>query len=230
MAWLEVGNFTFYEQPILTGLLPRSARARSDLHGSGGDTLLRLQGFGFSNLGSTHTPLVLCRFGSNTSDPHTVATAVTATVLKCRTPAIAPGHVPVYATLNGQDYFVAPPSAANLTFFPPPVLLALSPIGGPVTGGTAVTVTAAGLLPEELMSRGLSAVTCRFGDAYHPDFEHVVVAQPGVTDDAAVCVSPSTFVGNYTEGRAYHAEVRVALNGGVEAGEHVSECPVAIWA
>jgi len=237
--WREAALFTYYEQPVVIGLVPTAGRADSDVHGRGGETLVRVQGHGFLNWvppdASKGPALVLCCFGDAhaeatartnpfspaTGSAVTTATGVTSTQLKCYTPPLPPGHRLLHVALNGQNFVAAPTvERANFTFFPMPMLLGISPAGGPVTGGTAVALFARGLLPHELMSRGLVDLRCRFGDAYHADYQHVVRALPGATDEAAVCISPSTLVANYTHGLLHLVEVRVALNGGGDATLH----------
>lgn len=231
--WLEAAPFSYYEQPVVMGLVPTAGRADSALHSRGGETLVRVQGYGFLSwappAGYSGPPLALCRFGDAstaattlanpfsqaTGSAVTTATGVTSTHLKCYTPPLPPGHYLLHVALNGQNYIAA--STANFTFFPTPMLLGISPTGGFVTGGTAVTLSARGLLPDELMSRRLVDLRCCFGDTYHADYQHVVRALPDATDEEAVCVSPSTLVANYTYGLLRHVEVRVALNGGGDA-------------
>ena len=244
VAWLDAASFTYYEAPVLVDLYPPSARAYSALHGEGGGTLLRLRGFGMANWapsdhadadastdaafsrrrlghqGNGTEHLVFCRFGAGADAPRTDATRITDKVAKCRTPALPAGDVRVFLTLNGQDFVSAPGAAGELAFYPPPLLLptALSPASGPISGGTAVTVSGSGLMPRELTSRGFSNVVCRFGDPGHPDVRNAVPATVNMTDGTAVCVSPSTRVANYSAvGIAGAVEFRLSANGGLDA-------------
>ena len=234
--WLEVAFFNYYEQPVVMGLAPTAGRADSAVQSGGGGTLLRVQGHGFLNWAPPRVfngpHLVLCRFGNASAEATahanpfspatgsavTTATGLTPTQLRCYTPPLPPGHRLLHVALNGQNFVTALTAAhANFTHFPTPMLYGISPAGGPVVGGTAVVLSARGLLPDELMSRGLVDLRCRFGDAYHADYQHVVRVQPGATDEAAICFSPSTLVANYTKGLLQHLEVRVALSGGSDA-------------
>ena len=164
--------------------------------------------------------LFVCRFGAGAGAPKTEATRITDKVAKCRTPALPPGNVPVFLSLNGQDFTKAPGLAGELAFYPPPVLVppaALSPIGGPTAGGTAVGITGSGLLPFELTSRSFSDVVCRFGEAFHADYHNLVTAV-GVSDSTALCVTPTTRVANYSfAGVTGHFEFRLSANGGLDA-------------
>ena len=164
--------------------------------------------------------LFVCRFGAGAGAPKTEATRITDKVAKCRTPALPPGNVPVFLSLNGQDFSKAPGLAGELAFYPPPVLVppaALSPIGGPTAGGTAVGISGSGLLPFELTSRSFSDVVCRFGEAFHADYHNLVTAV-GVSDSTALCVTPTTRVANYSfAGVTGHFEFRLSANGGLDA-------------
>lgn len=237
VAWLEALRYTYYEAPVLVDLYPASGRAFSPLHGVGGNgtsggTLLRLRGFGLANWAPADYAdaagasagygehLFVCRFGAGADAPKTQATRVTDKVAKCRTPSLPPGNVPVFLSLNGQDFTKAPGLAGELAFYPPPVLVppaALSPVGGPTAGGTAVGISGSGLRPFELTSRGLSDVVCRFGDPFHADYRNLVPAID-VRDSAAVCVAPTTRVANYSyAGVTGLFEFTLSANGGLDA-------------
>ena len=173
VAWLDAVSFTYYEAPVLVDLYPASARAYSALHGTGGGTLLRLRGFGMANWapsnadadadasrrrltheGAGKEHLVVCRFGAGADALKTDATLITDKEAKCYTPPLPPGNVPVFLSLNNQDFDKAPGLAGQLAFYPPPVLLptALSPFGGPTVGGTARP-------PESLTPRSPTSVS-----------------------------------------------------------------------
>ena len=55
-------------------------------------------------------------------------------------------------TLNGQDYAAALP-AASFSFYPEPTLLTRDPVGGPVAGGTTVSIS--GHLPGFCLLRSM---------------------------------------------------------------------------
>ena len=201
--WTPAGSYAFYEQPVLTGLRPKTGRA-------GGGTLVRLLGFGLDSWAVSN--YTRCRFGQGKDAPNTPLAGRTDTVLKCRTPPSAVGTVPVEITLNEQDYAAALPVAA-FTFHADPLISAIVPSGGPVGGGTLVVISGSGFTPAVLTEQGLSDVTCRFGDAFSPHFQHTVRAQ-AATDGTVQCVTPTTQVVGYPEGRGGAVHVSVALGGG----------------
>ena len=222
--WSAPVEYTYYEQPVLDQLRPRSGRAD-------GGTLLRVLGFGLdvwppvfnatdgtggsgvsSFQNGTMRPTAYCRFGKGAHAPITPLLARTSTVFKCRTPRHPPGHVEVEITLNSHDYAFALP-AAIFTFYPEPVLLDLDPTGGPIEGLTTVAIDGRGFMPTLLSERGLLNVTCRFGGAFDAAFHHTVRANV-VTETQIMCVSPTTIGPNHPDGFPGLRDVSVALNGG----------------
>ena len=115
---------------------------------SAGGSLLNVSGAVFAALGE-----VLCRFGDE--DRTTAGTVVSPTLVQCYSPSIsAPmmmgGGVPavgqpepVEVSMNGQDYTS---SQAPFLFFDKALVhvSSLVPFGGPLSGGTLVTVLGSG--------------------------------------------------------------------------------------
>ena len=225
--WSAPVTYEYYEQPRIAELRPRSGR-------SAGGTILRVLGYGLDswppplNATATNTSCTLpgcagygrlntvfCRFGKGADAPITPLISRTSTVFKCRTPPHAVGHVAVEITLNSQDYAYSLP-AVLFTFYPEPILTTGKPKGGPIEGGSTFMIEGTGFMPTVLVERGLLLVTCRFGDAFHPDYQHTVEANY-VTDTQVNCVSQTTVLEAYPDGRAGPVPVTIALNGGSDA-------------
>ena len=74
------------------------------------------------------------------------------------TPAALAGAVPLYVSLNEQDYRVA--GSSNFTFHALPHVSGLAPVGGPRLGGTQVTVMGSGMAPGSV---SFAPSLCKFG-------------------------------------------------------------------
>ena len=183
--WTHASIFTYYEQPVLTGVKPLAGR-------TGGGTLLRLIGFSFDSWAVAN--FTRCRFGHGASALTSPMIGRSDTVLKCITPPGALGPTRVEVSLNSQDYSAALP-AASFSFHAEPTISSLMPTGGPVGGGTLLLIKGTGFTPESLVQQGLSKVTCRFGDAFSSHYAHTARAITA-EDDSVQCMTPTTLVGS----------------------------------
>ena len=111
----------------------------------------------------------------------------------CVTPTMDAATVPFELALNGVD---GSPSEVLFTFYPQPQLHALSMTGGPIEGGTVVTLHGSGFGAFGLVARPLSwsldggasashriVSRCRFGDTVVPVID--------MSDVRAVCTTPA---------------------------------------
>jgi IPT/TIG domain len=135
-------SLLFFATPSTTAVVPA---AGSEL----GGTVVTVAGTNFAQ-----SPEIVCRFGAVTSVP---AQWISNTSVTCITPAAAPAAaaLQVVVSNNGVDFDTA---AANATYSyrPAAVVHSFAPAAGRLTGGTLVTVAAAGVLRSD-------AVLCQFG-------------------------------------------------------------------
>ena len=236
--WSAPAGYTYYEQPVLTGVRPLASVAR-------GGTLLRVLGYGLDNWPAQYfnssgeatpdptvdMPLAMpygnhsafCRFGLEPNAPRTPLIGRTPTVFKCLTPRHAVGEVVVEVTLNRQDFAARLP-ALIFTFHPAPMLTHVLPRGGPIDGGTEVTVFGSGFLPSILFDQSLSRVVCKFGDPFDPAFDPRALAY-AVTDTQAVCRAPSTLLPHFPRGYPGHVSMSLVLAGGRDEGVPAADDP-----
>ena len=111
-----------------------------------GGTLLELAGEGLLNASADAAPR--CRFGAGGSDVPASPAANGNDALMCTVPA-GTGSVPVLLAPNGIDF----ERVGELSYFEPPVLDSLEPPGGPVRGGTVVSVRGQRLDDEDVSNR-----------------------------------------------------------------------------
>ena len=165
-----------------------------------GGSLLNITGQGFRHLGG-----VFCRFGS---EDHVVpGTLVSAELMYCRSPAIinpmwtALAEVgmseAVQVTLNGQDYTS---SSAMFHFFDKTLVHVseLVPPGGPLAGGTEVTLLGSGFAEHD--------VQCTVGVGS----DMALVKATVLNSSAMVCIMPE-------RSAAGMEPIEVTLNRQVEA-------------
>lgn len=107
----------------------------------------------------THTGLEACRFAGETV---VGATWWNASAIRCQAPPFQPGSVSLDLTLNGGAEWLTVPS--GLLYEPDRFVYSLSPSGGPLSGGSLVTVTGVGFAAS---SSGKDAASgtfyCSFG-------------------------------------------------------------------
>lgn len=123
----------------------------------GGYSLL-IRGTNFPDLSS-----LACRFSGG---GHSTVPALwsRSTAVRCLVPSLFPGEVVVELTFNGVDYVAAP---QLLTIYPKLAVKEIFPLFGPVSGGTAVTITGTGFGIVNEAEEGTdnnSSLACLFGD------------------------------------------------------------------
>ena len=136
-------NFTFYGQPMVSSIYPRSGSAV-------GGTPITVTGRGL--LSASLRPL--CRFGATVEVPASTDPATRGTLVCIAPPLPARTDAIVTVSLDGQYY------TSDAVAYTPLEHLAtvhVSPSSGPIGGGTHVSVKATGL-------RGASVLRCRFGN------------------------------------------------------------------
>jgi IPT/TIG domain len=135
-------SLLYFATATTTAVVPASG---SEL----GGTVVTVAGTSFAQ-----SPELVCRFGELTAVP---AQWISNTSVTCVTPAAAPAAaaLQVVVSNNGVDFDAA---AANATYSyrPAVVVHSFAPTAGRLTGGTLVTVAAAGVLRSD-------AVLCQFG-------------------------------------------------------------------
>lgn len=126
-------------------------------------------------------PELACRFGGGESLP---ALWVRSTLLRCLTPAtLAPGEVAVDVTFNGVDFVAAPQTLrvhAELT------VTDMSPLCGPMGGGTEVALTVVGLGAE-------SAFSAEEDTEFGCSFGGVMVGAHVTSPSTIFCRAPAGF-------------------------------------
>jgi hypothetical protein len=152
-------------------------------------------GTGFSGAG-VGTPTVV--FGAN---PGTNVNVVDASHLTVTSPAGSAGTVDVRVTTNGGQSAIV--VADQFTYIASPTVISVSPINGPLAGGTGVTITG-----TNFSGTGVGVATVAFG------------ANPGTS---VVVVDSAHITVNSPAGVAGTVDVRVTTNGGTSAtgaGDH----------
>ena len=99
--------------------------------------------------------------------------------LRCTTPGDTPGQFFLEVSLNAREY--SSQAVLPFTYYLPPETRKLKPSGGPIEGGSTITVTALGL------SRYQETPLCRFGSESRYDVTlDLFVAQDNVTSVATI--------------------------------------------
>lgn len=108
-------------------------------------------------------PGLACRFGGG--DYSTVpALWLRSTAVRCLTPTLSQGEVSVEITFNGVDFAEAPDV---LTVDAKLIVSGVSPLSGPISGGTKVTVTGTGFDAGYVNGKGGNSAgvfSCLFGE------------------------------------------------------------------
>lgn len=130
-------GITFFDPPTITSVTPAVGPA------AGGNTIT-IAGTNFD----TNTNITVDGLACTTK------TFVSATSMTCLLPAHAAGAVAVVVT--NPDGITATDS---YTYQDPPVISSVSPTNGPLTGGTAITITGTGFLATPTVMIGSSACT-----------------------------------------------------------------------
>ncbi|MBV9873022.1 MAG: IPT/TIG domain-containing protein, partial [Frankiaceae bacterium] len=144
-VWSQVSSAARFKYvppaPAVTGLSPASGP-------TAGGTTVTITGSGFT--GATKVMFGNVAAASFTADSDTQITAVS--------PAKATSRVNVRVVTPGGSSPTAPANA--YTFVPPaPTVTAISPTGGPIAGGTVVTITGTGFTGATKVSFGPNSVT-----------------------------------------------------------------------
>ncbi len=175
---------TFYAAPTVSGVSPASGP-------SAGGTALTITGTGFL-VGAT------VAVGGNPAGAVLVASA---TSISCTTPPGAPGAGAVVVANPDTQ-----PSNAGFAFTfvasPAPVVATVAPIGGPLAGGTTVTISGSGFQAGATVAFGGVAVTPL---AVAPGTISCVAPGPGSGPVAVVVTNPDTQPSNSTVDYAYEA-------------------------
>lgn len=113
-------------------------------------------------------PDLACRFGGagGGASTNTVpALWLKSTAVRCATPPLPPGEVSVEVTFNGVDFVVSPQMLTVDTIL---TVSGISPLAGPISGGTEVTITGTGFGVDSLIDGGSSTGAlfyCVFGES-----------------------------------------------------------------
>ena len=154
--------FTYVTAPSVVSVSPTSGYSNDPI-------IVTVSGANFAP--SVSGAVTTCRFSSAFQDLDVAGTAVSDSQLLCPVPspsteallAINSRDYRLQVSVNGQEYY-GPTSgtAASLTFMLTPSVVSLSPLVGPVSGGTVVTVIGANFINGSLWSPSGTGC-CRFG-------------------------------------------------------------------
>lgn len=126
-----------------------------------GEHYVLLGGANFPDL-----PGLACRFGRGGGTSNTVpALWLRSTAVRCVTPPLSPGDVSVEVTFNGVDFVVSP---QMLTVEAILTVSGITPLAGPISGGTEVTITGTGFSVDNVVggsSNTGSLFSCLFGES-----------------------------------------------------------------
>jgi hypothetical protein len=165
-------KFTYVGAPAVTGINPTSGS-------TGGGTSVTVSGTNLSGATSVN-------FGSSSG----VITADSATSITATAPSGAAGTVDVTVTTAGG--ISATSSADRFTYVTQPTVTAINPTGGPIAGGTSVTITGTGLSAASGVKFGATAGTITANSA-----TSITATAPAETA-GTVDVTVTTVVGTST--------------------------------
>ena len=178
-----------------------------------GAALLQLEPLSGPSLGGTtvrfyppdglpHGCSYVCLFGSIRVEASYGGDPKKVQSVACRSPAVdahnvSENGVALQLALNGQQFvpLLLPELNESFSYFPPPRVLGISPVGGPVYGGTRVIVTSSWSFQSRPASKQL---LCRFGLE--------IVPATVDTDTTLLCNSPRAPSALEAASRALEAE------------------------
>ena len=175
--------FQFVPEPTIAALVPV-------LGPTSGGSRVTLTG---SDLDGGTGAAVQCRFGDGTAaDSMVWAVTSSATQVVCVSPPLALGTYAVSLSVNERYSWSL--STADFRAYATPLVAALEPPLGAVSGGTSVTVTGHNFIVDPLVS-------CLFGT-------DLKVTGSVESDTRMVCISPVV-----TDADVGHVQLQVAMNG-----------------
>lgn len=114
-------------------------------------------------------PGLACRLGGGGGTSNTVpALWLRSTAVRCVTPPLSAGDVLVEVTFNGVDFVASPQMLTVETIL---TVSGITPLAGPISGGTKVTITGTGFVVENTMGGSSSTgglFFCLFGESQIP--------------------------------------------------------------
>ncbi len=197
-------QFTFYNEPVLTQVIPLHAAAR-------GGSSITFVGGNFADSSD-----LTCRFGMKSV---TRSLRPSASMVVCTAPASNPGNVSIEVSNNGLDF-----TRTGLRFsFRGALTFGLVPSRGPVVGGTVVTIT--GL---EASGSDLHRIT--FGSTFVPvestDEGLSTVVVPAGSGAGVVSVTADEYgaevVTQFEYDEAVHVESVKPSSGGMMGGTRIT--------
>lgn len=193
-------DFEYYEHPTISSISPRGGVDT-------GATPVTVSGRGFRNFQPLQ-PVQLCSWGTGPGGERqtTRAKVLSATRMEC--PSSLRGEaadVPFSVSLNGLD-FVSDSAQVYRFYDQPPTFLGVHPTGGPLEGGTLMTLSGSGFANFD---GDASTARCVWGAA-NVHAEHRATTTPTVLEDDQI-VCRSTQVGAISP--YFYSSVKIALNG-----------------
>jgi hypothetical protein len=157
--------FEFVQPHVVNEMSPR--------YGSiSGNTRVEIRGYGF-----IETNRLACRFSRSSMSSVVDANYESSTQISCISPAaMSTSNVTVEVTVNGQDYVAVP---MLFEYIRRPVVTTMTPVRGPVRGGTTIEFSGVNLFAARA-----SSVRCKFGDNQ--------IRPIKVTDTSVLCITPSS--------------------------------------
>lgn len=131
-----------YGPPTVTAVSP-------DTGATAGGTAVTITGTGFTGTAAV-------AFGKVAASAVTI---VSGTTIDATSPAGTAGSVDVTVTTAGPGGGTSPSVPADLFAYGPPTVTAVTPSGGPPTGGTVITVTGTGFVPGATVDVGTQPAT-----------------------------------------------------------------------
>ncbi len=168
-------QFTYVPVPIVTGISPTSGPAA-------GGTFVTITGSGFTGASQV-------RFGTVAVAASNFTVNTPGTQITVFSPASPAGKVHVTVTTPGGTS--ATSTADQFTYVPAPAITKISPISGPVTGGTEVTITGSGFTDASQVLFGPTAAS----HVTVVSDTQITAVSPAVTGSGTVHVTVTTPVG-----------------------------------